>query len=105
MAIPLDAYRLDEIERSFEGFRTAVSYALFCYLYNYQPWERRKHFKQIGVNLYRLTLLARFKWVDFYEPVKTLRFAHPFGRVVYWHVQYILRLGGYLNDKSREEAI
>ena len=103
-AIPLDAYRLDEIERSFEGFRTAVGWALFRYLYDYQPWENRKHFQRVMARPRHEPLLMHYRWYDFHEPVKTLQFASPFSRVVYWHAQYILKLGGYLDDKDKDDA-
>ena len=104
VAIPLDAYRLDELERSFEGFRTAVGWALFRYLYDYQPWGNRKHFRVVCVKLHSEPQIGRFRWIDFHEPVNTLQFASPFSRVVYWHVQYILKLGGYINDKDKDDA-
>jgi len=106
MAIPMDAYRLDEIERSFESFRAAVGWALFRYLYlrDYQPWDNREHLKRALAHLRSEPLLMRYRWIDFHESVNTLKFARPFSRVVYWHVQYILKLGGYINDKDKDDA-
>jgi len=100
MAIPLDAYRLDEIENSFEGLRAAVGWALFRYLHDYQPWRGRKHFRQVCARLHHEPQIAQYRWLNFRQPVNTFRFAHPFDRFVYWHVQYILKLGGYLNEND-----
>jgi len=100
MAYPLKTYQLDEIESSFDGFRTAVSYALLYYLYHHQSWKSQRHFRQIGYRPEYNPTLGCFKKADFQEPVKTLWFASPFSRVVYWHVQYMLRLGGYLNEND-----
>jgi len=103
----MSAYSLAELarlsrEKSFEEFRKMVGHALFMYLYFYQPGPGQEHFRLIG-SRGALRPSRYVTWAKFTRPVREL-WAYAFDRFVYWHVQYILKLGGYLNDKDKNDA-
>ena len=104
MAVPL-GFRLTKREKSFEGFKAAVAYGLFAYLSRYQPQPGRDQFREIGVELPIEPSMQRYIWAFIAWPCDIWQLkVRTFTRTVYWHVQYILKLGGYLNDKNKNDA-
>jgi len=108
MAYSLKQFHRPCREMSFEHFRAVVAYVLLSYLSYFQPDALNfcgPVFRHTDIKTITNSSSARelFVFQDYSIDLTEQKgewFNSPFRLTVYWYVQHLLRLGGYINEES-----